>query len=136
MEIEAIKEQFKDMCEHIESFFGVKSEEQSKAQFSQHRVTILSQIPEMGELLKTYPMYGAIAFLGQFQFSNSPEISALTKGTSSEVLKSICEKKAVKITEDVRPAWNHLLESNPEALCDILALCFLASSKKSLTKRL
>ena len=131
-----LKRQFAELGEQVESFFIRKTEDLGKAALSEHRNQILAQIPGMVGLLREYPMYGAIGFLGKFQFTDCPEINALAKTSSAEVLEAIRAKKAVKLAESARPAWDYLLEKDPEAMCAIVALCFLASKKKAITKRL
>ncbi len=131
-----LKGQFAELGEQVDSFFTRRTEDQGKAALKEHRDQVLAQIPQMDGILREYPMYGAIGFLGKFQFTDCPEVNALAKASSAKALEAIRAKKALKLADSARPAWDHLLEKDPEALCAIVALCFLASKKKAIINRL
>jgi hypothetical protein len=99
-----------------------------------HCSEVLATVPDMGELLKQEPVYGAIGFLDKFQFVDCPEVNALSKESSADILHAIREKKALRLAESVKPVWDVLLERDPESLCSIVALCFLASKNRKVTQ--
>lgn len=121
-----LKEQLAELIQLVDAFFKRDTVVRARASFNSHRAEVLKQIPEMGELLREYPAYGAIAFLGRFKFTECAEVNSLAKGSSAQLLQTIRDKKVVQLEEAARPAWSFLLESDMEASCAIMALCFMA----------
>lgn len=130
-------EQTKELKDQIASFFNRKEKEAGKRDFKNHRDNLLEVIKESIHVVKEYPVYGAIAFLGKFRFkSGCPKLKALTKGTSAGLLREIMENKSAQLADSARDAWDHLMAHEPETACVVLTLCYVASSNKTINNRL
>ncbi len=127
----------KELKAQIASFFSRKTNEAGKRDFKNHRENLLAVIKESVNVIKEYPVYGAIAFLGKFRFkSECPKLKLLSKGTSADLLHEIREQQSVLLAESARKAWDHLMAHEPETACVVLVLCHVASSNKTINNRL
>ena len=133
---EKLESHFAELKEQVKGFFTTKNHEESKQFFAKHRAQVLGEIQNMTDLLEEYPEYGAIGFLGKFQFDKCPEIKALTQTASIELLEEARSKKAIKLAESAHDAWEYLLAHQPKSLCVIVSLCVLASKDKTIVKSL
>ena len=136
MNITNLKRQLLELVEQVSAFLGRGTSTQAYNSFKEHREALLKQIPEMGELLKTQPVYGAIAFLGKFQFEECPDLLDLEKGSSPEKLANLLGTNAIKVAVSANPAWEFLLKHDKEVLCTILALCFIARKNPTIKRAL
>lgn len=133
MKKEELKNQLLELKIQVEGFFGRKTKEVEKKYFKNHRENILEVIKESAPVIRKYPVYGAIAFLGKFRFdSDCPKVKSLSKGTSEKLLREIQGQQSVQLAESARDAWSHLTTHEPETACVILALCYMASSSKTM----
>lgn len=131
------KEQFQELTQLIDSFFTRKTEGEGKVLFKENRDQLLNSFSSIPlEVLQNFPAYGAMGFLGKFQFEDCPETKALNTQSSASMLEGIRAKKAVKLAESARPAWDFLLKADSEVACAILALCYKAHNNKTITNRL
>ena len=128
---------FGEMEEHVLSFFIRKNDTDGKKDLQRSCRDFLSQIktPQMLDIIDTYPVYGALAFLGQLSFEDCAEVHRLAVSNSPEVLEAIRAKMAVKVSEDALPDWQHFCKhKSEEVVCTILCLCYHAKTNPK-TKR-
>lgn len=141
MDKNTLKDQFAQLLEQVDGFDSrEKTEREKQEQFRAHRDEMLAQIPEMGEVLAdpNYTFFGAVAFLGKFQFVDieAVELCSLIDGVDKEKLLLIVEKKNMLVAENAKPAWDFLFEKRPVTLCAIVALCFMAEKSHKVQKLL
>jgi hypothetical protein len=131
-----LQELTSELSEQILGFFTRKNFEEGQKALHKHCDQMLKQIPEMLELLKEYPMYGALAFVGQFEFSDCPEVKELTlsNADSPEVLEEIRAKNAIQISQDAYPQWECVFNHNKVIAHTILCLCYFATTQPKLRK--
>lgn len=128
---------FNEMEEHVLSFFIRKDDTEGKKDLQRSCKDFLKQMqtPQMLGILDTYPVYGAMAFLGQLSFDDCVEVRRLAVESSPEVLEAIRAKRAVKVSEDALPYWQHLCENKSEKIvCTILCLCYHAKTNPKTRK--
>lgn len=108
-----------DFDEQVASFFrNAPTQAEGERQIAAHCNELLQQMPELVCILNDYPAYGAMAFYGKIQFTDSRLISRLAAaGTSAgEAIEAIRAGKALRIAATAKSAWDLLLQSNPSAL--------------------
>jgi hypothetical protein len=129
MKKEDIQRHFEDLMEHVNSFFTRKNKEEGKKDLKKHSQGVLEEIEHMESLLTQYPAYGAIAFLGKFNFEDCPVLKELEEEVSEELLLKIQEKKSVRVAKSAKDAWDYLVSHNLKTACAVLALCYLYETK-------
>lgn len=128
-------EHVQELLEFVEAFFtGRKTEDEERKNFLATIPKTLSEIPGMMATLDVLPHYGAVAFLGSFQFATCPEVSALKNGADKEKLAAIRIAKGVMVANSARPAWDALIAHSEDLACVILALCYVGESKSQIKK--
>jgi hypothetical protein len=126
-----------ELVEYVTAFFtGRKTPGEEKKAFLDSISKSLREIPNMMATLDELPHYGAVAFLGSFQFANCAEVEALKKGGDKEKLAAIRAVKGVKIADGARPGWEALTAHSEDLACVILALCYVGESKPQIKKSL
>lgn len=116
MEFDQVLEEFN---EQIASFYRLAPTkgEGEKAALA-HGNEVLGQMDGMMAFLNDYPVYGAMAFYGKFQFTDKALITRLKsrRAEACEAIRAIREAKALRLSAAAKPVWDRLLQENPEAL--------------------
>jgi hypothetical protein len=122
---EEIQKHFEDLMDHVASFFTRKNKEEGTKDLKKHSKGVLEEIQHMDDLLKQFPAYGAIAFIGKLQFENSPILRKLEEEVSEELFHQIQKERAVRVAKSAKEAWDYLVSRNLKTACAVLALCYL-----------
>ncbi len=114
--------------DYIDSYFnGTKTENESKLAFIAYRDSVLASITEMdADYLKSQTASVAIGFLGKMDFKEGKHLNSFIASPDLANLAILRENAVVAVADSARPAWLHLMSTQPEAACVILSLCALA----------
>jgi hypothetical protein len=132
---ETLKQQVDELVDYVNGFFSGRTvAAQEKELFDRTRTDTLRDIPRMVETLQQFPHYGAVAFLGKFQFRDCAEVHALKSGGDKAKLKAIRTANAAQLAESARPAWQFLVEHDEDLACTIMALCYVGEQKPQIKR--
>lgn len=116
MDFDQVLEEFN---EQIASFYRLAPTkgEGEKAALA-HGNEVLGQMDGMMAFLNDYPVYGAMAFYGKFQFTDKALITRLKnrRTEACEAIAAIREAKALRLSAAAKPVWDRLIQENPQAL--------------------
>jgi hypothetical protein len=128
----------RQLTEHVQNFeqlilqfFNRKTETQGINEMLGNQIQYGRDIQtaSMDDILAEYPDFGAFALFGHLEFDEScAKVRSLTTGSSASLFEEIRAAGSVKVSDKVRPIWEHI-KKNPEVAGAVIGICFLGNKR-------